>query len=92
MIIKEVLPLDIGILRVVTEDGRSGTFDVRCYMNSSAFAALEEKDVFSKVRNGGYYIEWACGADLSADTLEAGMKWDKMLMVAEDPGEYKTGQ
>jgi uncharacterized protein with HEPN domain len=21
--------------------------------------------------NGGYFVEWACGADLSADTIEA---------------------
>ena len=27
-----------------------------------------------KVFNGGYFVEWECGADLSADTIEAHWK------------------
>ena len=27
-----------------------------------------------QITNGGYFIEWDCGADLSVDTIEA--KWD----------------
>jgi hypothetical protein len=30
--------------------------------------------VFMKVSNGGYFVEWDCGADLSADTIEAHWK------------------
>jgi hypothetical protein len=26
---------------------------------------------FQKVSNGGYFVEWDSGADLSADTIEA---------------------
>ena len=26
-----------------------------------------------QISNGGYFIEWDCGADLSVDTIEA--KW-----------------
>jgi hypothetical protein len=26
-----------------------------------------------KIRNGGYFVKWECGADLSADTIEAKM-------------------
>jgi hypothetical protein len=26
---------------------------------------------FQKVTHGGYFVEWACGADLSVDTIEA---------------------
>jgi len=26
---------------------------------------------FLKVSGGGYFVEWDCGADLSADTIEA---------------------
>jgi hypothetical protein len=32
---------------------------------------LRVHDEFTKVSNGGYFIEWECGADLSADTIEA---------------------
>lgn len=58
-------------LSVVADDGRQGRFDVRPYLRFEAFSALNDKDGFAKVANGGYFIEWECGADLSADTIEA---------------------
>ena len=45
--------------------------DVRPYLVLEAFEPVSQSDEFMKVRNGGYYIEWECGADLSADTVEA---------------------
>jgi hypothetical protein len=75
MIIQEVKPLESGVLQVVAEDGRSGTVDVSPYLDSPAFAPLKSWDAFVQIRNGKYYVEWTCGADLSADTLEAKMKW-----------------
>ena len=65
----EVLP-DFR-LRVVLGDGASGFFDVRPYMQFEAFGPLDNPEEFSKLRDGGYYVEWDCGADLSADTIEA---------------------
>ncbi|MFZ4617038.1 MAG: DUF2442 domain-containing protein [Rectinemataceae bacterium] len=62
-------------LKVFAEDGRTGIFDVQPYMGLSAFKPLVEVSEFIRVRTGGYYVEWACGADLSADTLESGMVW-----------------
>ena len=58
-------------LLVRTSDGRTGRFDVRPYLEFEAFEKLREIAEFSKVRNGGYFVEWECGADLSADTIEA---------------------
>jgi len=75
MKIAEVTSRKDGTLHVVAEDGRSGTFDVRTYLESPAFLQLKEWAEFSHVRNGGYYIEWRCGADLSADTIEA--RWQE---------------
>jgi hypothetical protein len=46
-------------------------FDVGPYLTSPAFAPLRDWSEFSRVRNGGYYVEWPCGADLPADTIEA---------------------
>ncbi len=37
-------------------------------LDYEAFEKLRNPDEFMKVRNGGYFIEWECGADLSADT------------------------
>lgn len=71
MRIAKVVPREGGILYVVSEDGRSGVFDVRPYLTSEAFLPLREWAEFSRIRNGGYYIAWPCGADLSADTIEA---------------------
>jgi hypothetical protein len=77
MIIQEVKPIAAGILQVITEEGRSGTIDLKPFMDTSpVFSALRNWDDFVKVRNGKYYIEWICGADLSSDTLEACMTWD----------------
>ena len=74
MKIKVVKPVENYILEITTEDGRTGTFDVGPYLKLEAFAELVKEEAFVKVINGGYYIEWDCGADLSADTVEAHLK------------------
>lgn len=71
MKITKVTPQQDFILRIETEDGRTGDFDVKPYLGYEAFTPLKDSDTFNRVRNGGYYIEWDCGADLSADTIEA---------------------
>lgn len=60
-------------LMVTTTDGRIGRFDVRPYLVYEAFSALKDTAEFMKISNGGYFVEWQCGADLSADTIEARM-------------------
>ncbi len=59
------------ILEIVADDDRAGLFDLTPYLRSEAFAELRDDAAFQRVRNGGYFIEWDCGADLSADTIEA---------------------
>ncbi len=59
------------VLSVVADDGRIGRFDMSPYLQYEAFEALRDQNEFMKVVNGGYFIEWNCGADLSADTIEA---------------------
>lgn len=73
MKISELRPQQNWILSVVAEDGRIGNFDVRPYLKYEAFEDLQDYGEFLKVVNGGYFVEWDCGADLSADTIEA--KW-----------------
>ena len=60
-------------MTVVAEDGRVGHFDVSPYLQDEAFEAFQNQSEFAKVINGGYFIEWDCGADLSADTIE--VRW-----------------
>jgi hypothetical protein len=67
------------VLSIIAEDGRIGLFDVTPYLEYEAFEELRDHAEFIKVSNGGYFIEWECGADLSADTIEA--RWQ---VVEED--------
>lgn len=59
------------VFSIVSDDGRVGRFDVSPYRQHEAFAALRDHNEFVKVTNGGYFVEWDCGADLSTDTIEA---------------------
>ncbi len=59
------------VLAIVAEDGRMGRFDVKPYLEFEAFSPLQDKSEFTQISNGGYFVEWDCGADLSADTIEA---------------------
>ena len=71
MRIAEVKPSKNYTLQIISEDGRTGIFDVKPYLEFEAFTELKKQEAFSKIINGGYFVEWDCGADLSADTVEA---------------------
>ena len=71
MKIVDVVAMEDHILFVETEDGTTGLFDVKPYLGVEVCGALREHAEFAGVHNGGYFLEWACGADLSADTIEA---------------------
>ncbi|MDH4099411.1 MAG: DUF2442 domain-containing protein [Nitrospirota bacterium] len=74
MRIIKLTPLPDWILSIVAADGRHGIFDVKPYLELEAFNALRDHHQFVNVLNGGYFVEWECGADLSADTIEARWK------------------
>lgn len=94
MRIKTVTAEEQGILRIISEDGRMGVFDVRPYMDSEVFRALRDATAFKQVSNGGYFIEWRCGADLSADTIEACWRLTdgEVRAVAESSTPYGTSE
>ena len=71
MRIVRISPQPNWVLSIVADDGHIGNFDVSPYLEFEAFEALKNPAEFMKVINGGYFVEWDCGADLSADTLEA---------------------
>lgn len=73
MRIAELTPNPDWTFSVVANDGRVGKFDLRPYLQYEAFNELNDLGEFMKIKNGGYFVEWACGADLSADTIEAKM-------------------
>ena len=71
MKISTISPCSNHVLKVVSDDGKTGYFDISPYLESEAFAELKDKKEFERFHNGGYFIEWECGADLSSDTIEA---------------------
>jgi len=71
MKIKEIHPNPDYTLQILADDGRIGIFDVAPYLEYDAFADLKSQNAFMQISNRGYFIEWDCGADLSADTVEA---------------------
>ncbi len=50
-------------LVVTSDDGLVGEFDVKPYLLYEAFECLANPNEFRKVSNGGYFVEWECGAD-----------------------------
>lgn len=73
MSIAQVVAQSDCTLVVTTTDGKIGKFDVRPYLCFEAFKELSDIAEFMKIRNGGYFVEWPNGADLSTDTIEAKM-------------------
>ena len=71
MRMSDISPQANWILTITSEDGLIGNFDVKPYLSLEAFSALHDYNEFCKISNGRYFIEWDCGADLSADTIEA---------------------
>jgi len=71
MRIAELSPQPNWVLTIMADDGRMGKFDVRPYLEYEAFEPLRDPGEFRKIVNGGYFVEWECGADLSVDTIEA---------------------
>ena len=84
MNIVEIIPKDDYTLYIKSEDGKAGLFDVKPYLESEAFVPLKDKREFERVHNGRYFIEWGCGADLSADTIQA--RWAKEEATVPLPG------
>jgi len=81
MNIAEIIPQDNYLLYVKSEDGKTGLFDVKPYLDSEVFLPLKDKTEFERVHNGKYFIEWDCGADLSADSIQA--RWQTITITAQ---------
>jgi len=71
MRIAEVNPQSNFVLEIVADDGRVGLFDVSPYLKYEVFSELKTDDSFVRLFNGGYFVEWDCGADLSTSIISA---------------------
>ncbi|MDU9047518.1 MAG: DUF2442 domain-containing protein [Candidatus Electrothrix sp. Rat3] len=79
-IIKAV-PLKDYKIEILTESGVSGIFDVKPYLNGSAFRDLRDETYFQRVRPAHRGIMWPNEQDFSSDTII----WD----IENSQGENK---
>jgi hypothetical protein len=87
--IAEIIPKGDHLLYVKSDDGRAGLFDLTPFLESEAFEPLKSREEFVRIHNGRYFIEWACGADLSADTIEA--RWRPLVNDDAQQGAAPDG-
>ena len=72
--IESVVAVEPSFLAVRMDDGARGVFDISPYLSLPVFVPLHDFENLKRVRNGGYFVEWDCGADLSADSIAAGLR------------------
>lgn len=70
----KVTPLEDFKLDVLTSSGISGVFDVKPYLNGSAFKELADESYFRLVRPAHHGIMWPNEQDFSSDTIIYGIQ------------------
>ena len=80
-----VSPLDANRLHIKLSNGKSGAFDVSPYFQGEFFSELRDVKYFSRVSlvAGKSGIEWPNGQDLSAYTLESGLRAAKKVAATK---------
>ena len=69
MNIEEVIPKKNFMLYVKAEDGKTGLFDVKPYLNIGIFQELQDMSVFNSVKPFLGSVQWENGQDFCPDTL-----------------------
>jgi hypothetical protein len=65
-----LIPMDDYQLLVKFDDGTEKKVDIKPYLQLPVFSILKDINIFQKVKNHGYFIEWQGEEiDMSADTL-----------------------
>ena len=67
--IVQAVPLEDYKIRIETSSGVTGIFDVKPYLEGSAFRELENKAYFRLVRPAHHGIAWPNEQDFSSDTI-----------------------
>ena len=70
----EVVALRPYVLRIVLDDGRTGTFDVGPYLDFPAFAALRDPGYFARVGIENGVVAWPGSEDLAPETVVARLR------------------
>ena len=65
----KAIPLNDYRIEILTSSDIAGIFDVKPYLNGSAFKELEDQAYFKQVRPAHYGIMWPNEQDFSSDTI-----------------------
>lgn len=65
----EVKPLQNYTLQITFDNGESGIFDVKPYLEYIQFKDLKNEELFKTVKVAGLSIEWDNGADICPEEL-----------------------
>jgi hypothetical protein len=72
--VKTVRPLDDYQIYVELEDGRTGIFDLKPYLNHGVFRELQDKRYFSQVDVVLGAVTWPHEQDIAPETLVTELK------------------
>lgn len=67
--IVEAIPLENFTIKIRTSSGITGVFDVKPYLNGTAFRELQDECYFRLVRPAHHGIMWPHEQDFSSDTI-----------------------
>lgn len=67
--VSNVIVLDNYILKLQFDDGNSGLFDCKPYLDKGVFKKLRDIEEFNKVKIAFGTIEWPCGVDFDPEGL-----------------------
>jgi hypothetical protein len=65
----KAVPLDNYIIKLQFDDGFSGLFDCKPYLEKGVFKKLKDEVEFNRVKISFGTIEWPCGIDFDPEGL-----------------------
>ena len=85
--IVKAIPRDDYTIEIRTSSGIEGVFDVRPYLQGSAFRELEDPSYFRLVRPAHHGIMWPHEQDFSSDTIIWDIQESRKNAPADDNNE-----
>lgn len=67
--VKSVVPTDDYVLKIVFDNGESGTLDIKPFLNFGVFRRLQDQNIFKRVKVSFDTIEWDGGIDLDPEFI-----------------------
>lgn len=92
--VKEVIPSDAYVLKVIFDNGESGLLDMKGVLDFGVFARIANPDAFCRVRVSFDTIAWDAGVDLDPEYVYAKCMQhaDSVAEQSHAPDDSSTGE